>query len=256
MPTNKEIFEQKMNALADAINTKAGLTGKKNLDDLKDAVDGISVGGDQPTLFAPVVTGGVNSISWENNPDNGAFGTVVGTIDGNVVTSPLTITQAMDGKTLVLTASETDFLDAVTSIPISYIDASPLFAAFSDGTATYGFVLATSGGSFGFYDGTSVIQTGYLRCCSQGTTPKTSNYYLNINTDSISFRKIINGVADGFDMVTGAGSGNHDASVALTLENIDTHNQYSFSLTSSEQGKSIDYVVPRGNYTLIANILK
>jgi len=43
MSTNKTIFETKMNALADSINTKAGLTGKKDLDEMKDAVDGIVV---------------------------------------------------------------------------------------------------------------------------------------------------------------------------------------------------------------------
>lgn len=42
MPTNKELFNTKMNALATSINTKAGSSGAKNLDQLKTAVDGIS----------------------------------------------------------------------------------------------------------------------------------------------------------------------------------------------------------------------
>lgn len=44
MPTNKQIFETKMNALANAINTKAGTSGAKDLDELKTAVDSISTG--------------------------------------------------------------------------------------------------------------------------------------------------------------------------------------------------------------------
>lgn len=44
MPTNKEIYFDEMNALADSINTKAGLSGRKDISELKDAVDGITVG--------------------------------------------------------------------------------------------------------------------------------------------------------------------------------------------------------------------
>ena len=51
MPTNKEIFTTKMNALANSINAKAGSTGAKDLDALKTAVDGISVGGAKPSYL-------------------------------------------------------------------------------------------------------------------------------------------------------------------------------------------------------------
>lgn len=44
MPSNKQIFDTKMNALADSINEKAETYGAKDLDELKAAVDGISVG--------------------------------------------------------------------------------------------------------------------------------------------------------------------------------------------------------------------
>jgi len=43
MPTDKEIFEEKMDALADAINAKSGSTGAKNLDALRTTVENISV---------------------------------------------------------------------------------------------------------------------------------------------------------------------------------------------------------------------
>lgn len=45
MPNNKELFEQKMNALANSINTKANTSGAKTIDQLKTAVDGIVSGG-------------------------------------------------------------------------------------------------------------------------------------------------------------------------------------------------------------------
>lgn len=41
MPTNKELFNSKMDALASSINTKAGTTGAKGVDALKTAVDSI-----------------------------------------------------------------------------------------------------------------------------------------------------------------------------------------------------------------------
>ena len=44
MPTNKEIFESSMDALANSINTKAGTTGKKTITQLKAAVDSITPG--------------------------------------------------------------------------------------------------------------------------------------------------------------------------------------------------------------------
>lgn len=45
MPTNQEIFNSQMNALANSINIKAGTTGSKSLTQLKTAVDSISTGG-------------------------------------------------------------------------------------------------------------------------------------------------------------------------------------------------------------------
>ena len=41
--TSKEIFYRDMNALADAINAKAGLTGKKTLTELKQVVESLVV---------------------------------------------------------------------------------------------------------------------------------------------------------------------------------------------------------------------
>lgn len=82
-----------------------------------------------PVLFAPVVTGGFNEISWANNPSNGDFDvTLTADVDGTPVTSPLTITQAMDGKMLTITASATNFQDGVTQISLSYLNAPSLIS--------------------------------------------------------------------------------------------------------------------------------
>ena len=53
--TSKEIFDAKMTNLADKINAKAGTNVAMDIDDMADAVEGIT----RPTLYAPVVTGGV-----------------------------------------------------------------------------------------------------------------------------------------------------------------------------------------------------
>ena len=79
-------------------------------------------GGPQPTLFAPVITGAVNEVSWTNDTRNGGFQvTITATVDGQTVTSPLTITEQMDGKTLTITASATNFQDATTTEVLSYV---------------------------------------------------------------------------------------------------------------------------------------
>ena len=80
-------------------------------------------GGTQPSLFAPVITGGVNTVSWSNNPSNGDYPvTLTATVDGATVTSPLTITQQMDGKTLTVTASATNFQSTSSTILLEYIE--------------------------------------------------------------------------------------------------------------------------------------
>ena len=88
-------------------------------------ITGEHEGGQQPTLFAPVVTGGVNEVSWANDSRNGGFNpTITAVVDGQTVTSPLTITQAMDGKTLTITASATNFESAIVTISLEYYQAS------------------------------------------------------------------------------------------------------------------------------------
>ena len=89
-------------------------------------------GGQQPTLYPPTVTGGVNEISWTNNSANGDFVvTLTADVDGTPVTSPLTITQEMDGKTLTITASATNFQSATITILLSYISATNTFVSMN-----------------------------------------------------------------------------------------------------------------------------
>ena len=89
-------------------------------------VKGINIGGvvgsyAGPPLFPPIISGGTNLISWSNNPNNGAFGSLSATLDGVTVTSPLTVTQDMDGATLTVTVSETEFQSSSATITVVYI---------------------------------------------------------------------------------------------------------------------------------------
>lgn len=119
-------------------------------------------GGQQPTLFAPSVTGGVNTISWENNTSNGDFEvTITADVNGTPVTSPLTITQAMDGQTLTITASATNFNSATRTVPISYINpaaslVSPSNYAF-DSNKPYNYLViqGIDNGGYITYNGTN-----------------------------------------------------------------------------------------------------
>lgn len=86
MPTNKEIFESSMDALANSINTKAGTTGAKTITQLKAAVDSITPG------ITP--TGNINITSTaQTDVTNYATATVV---DSNLVASNI-----ITGKTIL-----------------------------------------------------------------------------------------------------------------------------------------------------------
>ena len=60
--TSKDIFYDKMDALADSINTKANSSGQKNVDTLKSVVDNLEVGSGGGTMFPTVA----DMISEEN----------------------------------------------------------------------------------------------------------------------------------------------------------------------------------------------
>ena len=97
----------------------------------------------QPSAFPPVVTGGYNQISWETDSRNGGFGaTTTATLDGDAVTSPLTITAAMEDKHLIITTAAQNFQSASTDILIYYMSAQASLLAISDGTEGTGYGLA------------------------------------------------------------------------------------------------------------------
>lgn len=78
---------------------------------------------EQPSLFPPIITSYINSISWKNDTQNGGFIVVItGTIDGVEVTSPLKITEDMNGKTLVITATSPNFAVWTQSIDLEYLN--------------------------------------------------------------------------------------------------------------------------------------
>lgn len=67
----------------------------------------------KPTLFAPTITESNGTVSWTNNAQNGGFPvTLTAELDGAAVTSPLTVTPSMNGKTLTVTASADNFVSA------------------------------------------------------------------------------------------------------------------------------------------------
>ena len=109
-----------MTDLANTIRTKKQSTGPINAQDFSSEIESIS-GGTQPTLFEPIVTEGLNSVAWSTNTKNGGFAvTTVGRIDQTEVTSPLTITSAMDGKTLYITSSANNFNSSDKTLTLNY----------------------------------------------------------------------------------------------------------------------------------------
>lgn len=82
--------------------------------------------GEKPTLFAPTITSGINTIAWENNALNGGFPvTISASIEGLTVTSPLTITTAMDEKTLRIIANSENFKSVITEVSLAYLPDLP-----------------------------------------------------------------------------------------------------------------------------------
>ena len=112
-----------MTDLANTIRAKKpNLTGPINAQNFSSEIESIS-GGTQPTLFEPTVIEGLNSVTWSTNSKNGAFNvTTVGRIDQTEVTSPLTITSDMSGKTLYITSDADNFNQSQKIITLQYED--------------------------------------------------------------------------------------------------------------------------------------
>ena len=111
-----------MTDLANTIRAKKQITGPINAQNFSSEIESIS-GGTQPTLFEPTVTEGLNNVTWSTNSKNGGFAvTTVGRIDQTEVTSPLTITSDMSGKTLYITSDAEYFNQSQKIITLQYED--------------------------------------------------------------------------------------------------------------------------------------
>lgn len=119
-----ELVEDPTGTLVEKTITENGeyLPSDDDADGYSKVMVNVQGGGEQPILYSPIITGATNSVSWTNDTRNGGFAvTLSATIDGVAVTSPLTITQAMDGKTLIVTASAENFQSSETEIVLAYI---------------------------------------------------------------------------------------------------------------------------------------
>lgn len=94
---------------------------------LRPIVPGSGEGGNQPTLFAPTITVSGNTVTWERDTRNGGFGdTLAANVEGQVVTSPLTITQQLDRKTLQVKSVALNFKDGIRERTLYYIGVTPV----------------------------------------------------------------------------------------------------------------------------------
>ena len=114
------VQSESLASVADAIRAKTG--GTEDIAFPAGFVTDIgTLYGDQPTLFAPIITTDTNAASWANNTSNGGFSvTLAADVDGETVSSPLTVTEEMDGKTLTVTASAENFKDATAAQVLTY----------------------------------------------------------------------------------------------------------------------------------------
>ena len=89
---------------------------------------GVNIGGvvgsyAGPPLFPATITGGLNTLSWSNNTQNGGFPVEVSAkMGGNIVSSPYAIQEEDDGKILTVTSSSHGFDDSSVSIEVVYVD--------------------------------------------------------------------------------------------------------------------------------------
>ena len=173
MPTYKQQFETKMNSLADSINAKAGSTGKKDLDELKTAVDGIQVGTD--TSDATISSGGQ---LLDGVTAYGASGKVTGTIPTKT-SSDLTAS----GKTVTVPAgyyasqATKDVATGSATTPATSITANPSISVNS----STGVITASVNKSQSV---TPSVSAGYVASGTAGTVSVNGNATENLTTQA------------------------------------------------------------------------
>lgn len=126
--------------------------------------------GVQPTLFSPYINKVNNEVTFGNSPSNGDFlVTITATIDGVAVTSPVTITSELNGKTLIVTARASNFNDAVSTLVLEYsqLPESRFIGKFLSASSGYDYL------AFGFRSLSGVRQIykgAYLDVAYRGTS--------------------------------------------------------------------------------------
>ena len=80
-----------------------------------------SVAVPSPEIFPPIIVEMFDQVQWKNNEKNGNFAvTITATVDGEEVTSPLMITEEMNGKNLIIKAECENFKGTEHRIPLVY----------------------------------------------------------------------------------------------------------------------------------------
>ena len=202
------VTDEELVSVADKIREKTGIQNSIAFPDgFVGAIS--SINSNHPQLYPAIVNGGYNEVSWENNPNNGAFGRVVARIDDSVVSSPLVITQEMDGKDLIIDAIDENFDPNSTTINLAYLQEGTSVIAIGENAAR------ASGDKNGFYvtadwfiqnDGVSQGQAVFSWNGIPGTATYTNNLQItsnppgsttfHINTSLDAPRSIATGLAD------------------------------------------------------------
>jgi hypothetical protein len=74
-----------------------------------------------PEIFAPIIVEMFDRVQWRSNEKNGNFPVIItATVDGEEVTSPLMITEEMNGKNLIIRAECENFKSTEQIIPLVY----------------------------------------------------------------------------------------------------------------------------------------
>lgn len=216
-----------------------------------------------PTLFAPIIIGGYNKIAWQHNPQNGGFAvTFEASVDGNAVSSPLTITQEMSGKTLIIISSAPNFQSQTTQITLSYLTTKSFATVDENALLPTGCQLRAEQPGGGFYWNDGQSRVGEFGTClsilfSTVRTLETA-YYLEITgyTNVALYRRVDKTAPDEMKISSNYGTfpSYFRSGANATLKNIATGTEYTASITNNEVYFNNGAILPDGIYMLIVNV--
>lgn len=236
-----------LTGVANAIRTKKGTTALINPQDFESEIASIETGGgEQPTLFAPVITAGVNTVSWENNSQNGGFPvTLSAEVDGTSVEKPLTITEDMDGKTLSINASSENFISNSTSVKLAHLNpATSIFSSVSN--FKFGLMFTSTFGINNVTDGKENTDNIFINKGDLGTSYSDEKVYVVTSVPSYASINLIalhssfmsymtSGFATGA-LHTGGNLSGHD--VILTITNLTQNKSATWTINSSSSSSN------------------